>query len=402
VTTRPLSPDELSFIVFVGDWNPAFPTNPKYFSWNIARLGYKALAVAVGGPLAPLQRINPRRWTSQQPRLVEENLWLLEYRWPMLMRTAGGLRRNCRYMRANMERLVEQFGFPSPTYYLHFTPTYFHLALEVNPRFPLVYRPIDDFTEVPAYSDNPEYWLAGEKRMLDEAFLIAPVGRKVCDRISAAYTNVRQISTGVDFDLFATPQPEPDDLKGIPRPRLGFCGAIDRYKIDFRLVEAIADLRPNWQCVYVGRIGTRDDTTPESLPHRPNIHYIDHREHEVMPAYTQAFDLGIMPMNVNEYTTGISPLKLYENYAVGLPIVSTPLPYVLDEPTVYTAEGAEQFVAACERALEERSEKAPRLVEIARRSSWSQRARELIQFVSEYTGSDRNQSANARRPFSSG
>ncbi len=385
-----LPPDKLSFVVDVAHWNPPLPTNPKHFTWNLARLGYKVLATLWQGPLPAAKRFNPFCWTNQEPEEMEPNLWLLRYQWPMLERTAWGARINSGVYRRTIEKSVAALGFANQTYFLQFTPTHFEAALEASKTFPLIYRPIDDSSMAPIYQSRIDYWLAGEKKMLERAALIAPLGRKVYDALQGKYPHVRRISTGVDFALFSAKQPEPQDISEIPHPRFGFCGAIDRYKIDFRLVERLAELRPDWSWVYVGAIGMQDGTTFESLPHRPNLHYLGAKPQSEIPAYLQHFDVGTMPMNINDYTTGINPLKLYENYATGLPLVTTPLPFAVDEPTVYVAESPELFITQCEKALADRPEQSPKLIELAQANDWRQRAIELLEFIAE-TAEERSQ-----------
>src|SRR5206468_3725503 len=56
--------------------------------------------------------------------------------------------------------------------------------------------------------------------------------------------------------------------------------------------------------------------------------------------------VGLIPYELNSYTRGVSPLKVYEYLAAGLHVVSTPIPSVNPMPGhVEVASTAEEFVS---------------------------------------------------------
>ena len=63
----------------------------------------------------------------------------------------------------------------------------------------------------------------------------------------------------------------------------------------------------------------------------PNVHFLPACAHGDAPAIYAGFDVGLIPYRINPYTEGLSPLKLYEYLAMGVPVVATPLPYILRE-----------------------------------------------------------------------
>ena len=66
----------------------------------------------------------------------------------------------------------------------------------------------------------------------------------------------------------------------------------------------------------------------------PNIHILGPKPFSELPAYTQFFDVAIIPFIVNELTIAVNPIKLREMLAAGCPVVSTALPEV-----AFVAEG---------------------------------------------------------------
>ncbi len=59
----------------------------------------------------------------------------------------------------------------------------------------------------------------------------------------------------------------PNDINFVPRPVLGYFGAIDT-RLDYALIAALAEADPNWSIVMVGPVAGID---PEHLPRRKNI-----------------------------------------------------------------------------------------------------------------------------------
>ena len=54
-----------------------------------------------------------------------------------------------------------------------------------------------------------------------------------------------------------------------------------------------------------------------------------------MPELTEDVDVFILPFKVNDLTKSVSPVKLYEYFATGKPVVSTALPECMKYDTVF-------------------------------------------------------------------
>jgi UDP-galactopyranose mutase len=95
---------------------------------------------------------------------------------------------------------------------------------------------------------------------------------------------------------------------------------------------------------------------PEDLPKRHNIHYLGGKTYDQLPCYLAGWDVALMPFAMNESTEFISPTKTPEYLAGGRPVVSTPIKDVVRHygslEGVKIASTPEEFVAACEQALE--------------------------------------------------
>ena len=94
---------------------------------------------------------------------------------------------------------------------------------------------------------------------------------------------------------------------------------------------------------------------------------------------------GFIPFKINELTLAVNPVKMLEYFALGLPVISTPLPEVVKySDSAYIASGSSEFAAAIERALHENNaELAERRRKIAAARSWKGQSDQLRRIIEE-------------------
>ena len=143
------------------------------------------------------------------------------------------------------------------------------------------------------------------------------------------------IENAADYHSFAIDPPalgEPADLAAVPRPRIGYTGALNR-KVDFPLLLELSERQPAWQIVLVGALGNLDDETAAAvsgLRGRRNVHFLGFKDHRELPHYVGHMDVNLLAYRLapHLWTQGIYPLKLHEYLAAGRPVVSADLPSV--------------------------------------------------------------------------
>src|SRR5262249_37865749 len=128
---------------------------------------------------------------------------------------------------------------------------------------------------------------------------------------------------------------------------IGFFGLIERW-IDLDLVDFLAEHRPHWTFVMIGRIAVEDD----QVPHRPNIHYLGKRTYEELPAYGKQFKVSIIPYRLTQQVLHANPIKLREYLAMGKPVVSVSTPEIDKYAEVVAiAHSQEEFLARLDEVL---------------------------------------------------
>jgi GT2 family glycosyltransferase/glycosyltransferase involved in cell wall biosynthesis len=233
-----------------------------------------------------------------------------------------------------------------------------------------------------AFAEVDQTYIASlEHSLLEEADEVIYASRSLLDA-EAASTGDRAhfLDHGVDLDLFRRrpASEEPEDLRAIPHPRIGFFGGFDDYIIDFDLLGRVARELPHAHLVLIG-----DATCPMTdLEGLPNVHWLGYRPYEDIPRYGSGFDVALMPWLDNDWIRNCNPIKLKEYLALGLPVVSTEFPEAHHYlPWIGLAADADDFVARVRAALDEGDDDDERRA--ARRAlvagaSWDLRSRQLI------------------------
>ena len=233
----------------------------------------------------------------------------------------------------------------------------------------------DVMDELSAFAGAHPELRGREEALLKRADLVFAGGRSLYEGKKDRHPRVYFLASSVDVPHFAQARlgpPEPADQKDIPHPRAGFFGVLDE-RIDWPLLAAVADLKPDWQWIMVGPVSGKIEESV--MPRRPNIHYPGGKDYKELPAYLAGWDVAMMPFARNEATRFISPTKTPEYLAAGKPVVSTS---ILDVVRSYgeaglcrIADTPEDFVAACEAALnEDRADRTARADAYLADSSW--------------------------------
>src|SRR5205823_3955426 len=188
---------------------------------------------------------------------------------------------------------------------------------------------------------------------------------------------------GVDFEHFAGAQAVdmavPTDTAGLPGPVVGFFGLIERW-IDLELNDYLAQQRPQWTFLLIGRVAVPAD----DIPHRPNVHLIGKRPYEELPAYGKQFDAAIIPYRLTRQVMHANPIKLREYLALGKPIVSVSTPEIDKYADVVAiARSREEFLARLDAVLARPSspEEMRRRRDRVASESWDSRLEQVLEVV---------------------
>ncbi|MEO5802554.1 MAG: family 1 glycosylhydrolase [Verrucomicrobiota bacterium] len=274
--------------------------------------------------------------------------------------------------------LTGQFDKPVQWFYDPMAVTAFVGKLEERA---IVYDCMDQLSQ---FKFAPPELIQRERELLAQADVVFAGGRKLHESKSKLNQNCHFYGCGVEIGHFAKARAHdtmiPHDLDFIHRPMLGYFGVVDE-RLDYQLIEKLADANPNWSIVIIGPLAKVD---PNSLPVRVNIYWIGKRDYAQLPAYTKAFDVCLMPFALNEATEYINPTKALEYMATGKQIVSSAVPDVISNfgSVVKVADGHDQFIQLCRSAVETPDQSAiQRGLEMAEQNGWDSIVTKLEEHV---------------------
>src|SRR5438128_11112355 len=109
----------------------------------------------------------------------------------------------------------------------------------------------------------------------------------------------------------------------LKRRVIGYVGGLHQW-VDQNVLVDVARAMPDMTFALVGP----EQTDTSALRGCANIHLLGIRPHQELPRYVKAFDVGIVPYRLTEYTANVYPTKLNEYLAMGIPVVASDLPEI--------------------------------------------------------------------------
>ena len=256
-------------------------------------------------------------------------------------------------------------------------PTAFEIARRLD-KASLIYNRSDKHS---AFGEADGSLIGGlEDALLAEADLSLYVSRELMREESEKRRGKSLfLDHGVDLELFQSVDEArlPAALQRIPKPRIGFFGGLDDYTVDFDLLEKVARDLKHVSLVLVGRAMC----SMERFARYENVHWVDFKSYEEIPAWGSGFDVALMPWQRNEWIRHCNPIKLKEYLALGLDIVSTDFPEIEHyADCVRIARDDEAFVQLIRQSLDDGPLRSPeeQRARVAA-ATWDERVRELAE-----------------------
>jgi glycosyltransferase involved in cell wall biosynthesis len=384
-------------LVSTADWDNPYWTNKQHVAVELGRRGHRVLYIESQGLRRPtatardLRRIWHRlKKALRRPRRVRENVWVSS---PILipLQRSRIVRKLNRHILALQVRLWLWIIGSRPKIFWTYSPLTTDLYA-TSGYDAIVYHAVDDIKEQPGMPR--EAIAAAETELAVRADVIFATAPHIHETLKKLNPECHYFPNVADFAHFNTALLEttgiPDDIARIQNPIIGFIGAVSGYKMDFRLLRIVADARPDWSIVLIGEVGEGDPWTDIStLSGAANIHLMGGRPYASLPAYLKAFDVAILPSNLNEYTRSMFPMKFFEYLAAGRPVVATPLPAIADYSEVAAlCEGAEAFELAIAAALTNEAAPLDRRLAAAKEQTYEIRTEKMMRVVNRLQASN--------------
>lgn len=238
------------------------------------------------------------------------------------------------------------------------------------------------------YTIGMDYWkkhgITLEPKLMQKSDAVVCNSFDFTKRAKLYNPNSFYIGNGFNIEQYNEEEeiPMPDDLKDIPRPVIGYVGALITLRLDLGMMVEMAEARPDFSFVMIG--WEDDEFENSSLHKRSNVYFLGKKHTQEVPAYIKHFDVCINPQVLNEITSGNFPLKIVEYLAMGKPVVATTTPTMQEifGGHTYLANSTSGFLEQIDRALQEDNASGMQnRRDFAARFSWENVAAALLESI---------------------
>ena len=192
------------------------------------------------------------------------------------------------------------------------------------------------------------------ERAIDNADLVLYSGQKLLAEAERGRERSFLLEQAVDFDHWsqvgAGKLEIAEAVARIPRPRLGYFGAIEPWLVDQELITRAARERPEWHWIFIG-----NKSRGVEIEALPNTHFLPPVPYQELPRYAAGFDVCVLPWDTaHAFTSYGSAIKVREYLATGKPVVISPLPeYESMSDVLRIARTHDDWFCLVEEALQE-------------------------------------------------
>ncbi|MEN6461045.1 MAG: glycosyltransferase [Syntrophomonas sp.] len=259
---------------------------------------------------------------------------------------------------------------------------YFHLPQQIN----LIqkYNPsLVVFDSVDEPSEEFASWRHFYYQAVEQADIVLASSDKLYQMASAINPDTYLITNGCDYKYFSQAVAKnlaiPEEIKNIPRPIIGFIGAVASW-CNFNLIKKVAEQFPQYSVVMIGPL-----YNIKNVPQSENLYWLGNKSYDQLASYAQEFSVGIIPFRKSSMIESVNPIKMWEYLAAGLPVVATDIPEAKKYPgIVISSENDEQFLEGIRCSIREDSqEKQVQRLNLARHNSWEAKARQVADIIEQ-------------------
>ena len=246
-----------------------------------------------------------------------------------------------------------------------------------------IFEAVDSWLLHSSYSKYTDKLKIAYEKIKNETDLIFVVSKNLTNFFDDQ-PNVYWIPNGVDnkhynkkFSLINR------DISDIPKPIIGYIGVVQE-KVDFKLLEYIADNNLDKSLVIIGPVWTEQEKAKEELSQKKNVFFLGYKKYNEALQYIQQFNVGIIPHKTAGFSATTNPMKMYEYLSCGKPVVATSnigTENVADMISV--AKDYESFNKAINEALEkDNTDAQEKRKEFVKKFSWFNTVSKMLDLIS--------------------
>jgi glycosyltransferase involved in cell wall biosynthesis len=247
-------------------------------------------------------------------------------------------------------------------------PTWAKLVFALKEKYgwPIIYDCLDDYY---GFGNVHKDRIAEETKLFQKSDMVITTSAYLYKKARVINGQTLCIPNAGEYDHFKNPPK--NDLLDIQKPIAGYYGAIAEW-FDNELIEYVASKRPNVNFVFIGYTFGSDIS---KLQKHSNVHFLGEKPYQELPSYLYHFDVCLIPFKMTSLIEATHPVKIYEYFAAGKPVVSTKIPELVPLGNLcYLSSDKEMFLASLDEALKENDpDLVKRRIEFASKNTWHHR-----------------------------
>ena len=380
-----------SIICFGGeDWWYHHPHSKNHLMRRFARAGNKVIFVnSISMGLAPMKsgEVLPRikrklKSYAKLARTTDEGITVVSPAVVPFFGSRAAAATNRKLLTAQISTLAKRRGLTKPILWIAI-PTAVEVVGQLGEQL-VIYHVSDKYdANTMDHATDPALIRRLHERAIDAADLIFYSSRKLLAEAERGCEKSFLLEQAVDFDHWAKVKglAVAEEVERIPRPRIGYFGAIEPWLVDQELIREAAEKRPDWHWIFVG-----NKARGLEIENLSTVHFLPPVSYQDLPGFAAGFDVCVLPWNTEvPFTSYGSAIKVREYLATGKPVVISPLPeYESMSNVLRIARNREQFMILVDEALRETGvEQAQARQNAVRVGTWDARAEWVSGLIEE-------------------
>ncbi len=155
---------------------------------------------------------------------------------------------------------------------------------------------------------------------------------------------------------------------------VGYFGHLSPAWFDWDALKRVAEMRPQLRFEIIGH------SEPAGLQLPANIVLLGPKPWQVLHEYAARWSAAMIPFRMGPLADGVDPIKIYEYFALQLPVVSFRMPQIAGYPYTWTVDSPEAFCRALDDACRCEPD-AGILADFIASNTWEVRAVQLLDWA---------------------